>query len=64
MSRLCDWCRNPIPDGKRADASTCSKPCRQAKHRFRVSRAPAEATSRGIQERDASNGAGATGGMA
>ena len=38
--RLCDWCRGPIPPGKRRDAATCSKACRQAKHRFRVGPAP------------------------
>lgn len=40
--RFCAWCRKPIPDGKRADAKTCSKACRQARHRFRV--APAGTT--------------------
>lgn len=30
----CAWCRKPIPPGKRLDARTCSKPCRQAWHRF------------------------------
>jgi hypothetical protein len=44
--RVCRWCRGPIPDGKRSDASTCSKPCRQAAHRFRVGVAPAEAAER------------------
>lgn len=34
---LCDWCRDPIPEGARRDAVTCSKRCRQARHRFRTS---------------------------
>lgn len=33
---LCDWCRKPLPAGRRKDAITCSKACRQARHRFRV----------------------------
>lgn len=39
----CAWCGGPISLGKRADAVTCSKPCRQARHRFlsTVGRAPA-----------------------
>lgn len=39
----CAWCRALIPPGKRRDAETCSKPCRQARHRFTstVGRAPA-----------------------
>lgn len=32
--RRCAWCQGPIPAGKRRDAVTCSKPCRQARHRF------------------------------
>jgi hypothetical protein len=38
----CTWCRGPIPPGRRKDAKTCSKACRQAAHRFRV--APAATT--------------------
>lgn len=34
--RTCAWCRGPISPGARADALTCSQPCRQARHRFRV----------------------------
>jgi hypothetical protein len=33
-SRPCDWCGGPIPAGTRRDAETCSKRCRQARHRF------------------------------
>lgn len=33
--RACDWCRGPIPDRARRDSITCSKRCRQARHRFR-----------------------------
>ncbi len=33
--RICAWCRGPIPVEKRIDAVTCSKPCRQARCRFR-----------------------------
>lgn len=32
--RRCAWCRGPIEDGARRDAVTCSKRCRQARHRF------------------------------
>lgn len=39
--RLCRWCRQPIPDDKRSDATACSKSCRQAAHRFSVGVAPA-----------------------
>jgi hypothetical protein len=30
----CHWCADPIPQGKRQDAKTCSKRCRQASWRF------------------------------
>ena len=30
----CAWCHGEIPAGKRRDAVTCSKRCRQARHRF------------------------------
>lgn len=33
-SRRCVWCTGPIPASARRDAITCSKPCRQARHRF------------------------------
>ena len=32
--RVCDWCSGPIPLAARRDAETCSKRCRQARHRF------------------------------
>lgn len=32
--RRCAWCRGAIADGKRRDAITCSKSCRQARHRL------------------------------
>ena len=35
-SRSCAWCSGPIPDAARRDAITCSKSCRQARHRFRA----------------------------
>ena len=43
----CAWCRGPLPAGARRDAITCSKRCRQARHRFRtgVGVAPAGTTS-------------------
>lgn len=41
--RSCEWCHGPIPSSSRSDARTCSKPCRQAKARFKVS--PATATA-------------------
>lgn len=31
--RPCAWCGGPIPARARRDAKTCSKPCRQARHR-------------------------------
>lgn len=31
--RACSYCRGPIPPTARSDATTCSKRCRQAKHR-------------------------------
>lgn len=34
VRRLCAWCRGPIPAAARRDALTCSKSCRQARHRF------------------------------
>ncbi len=42
--RACWWCRGPINPAARRDALTCSKSCRQAKARFKVSPAPASAT--------------------
>ena len=41
--RPCAWCGEPIRPAARRDAKTCSKSCRQAKHRFRVG--PAGATA-------------------
>lgn len=32
--RVCAWCAGPIPVRARKDAVTCSKSCRQARHRF------------------------------
>lgn len=32
--RLCGWCRDPIPPGRRRDAKFCGQSCRQAAHRF------------------------------
>lgn len=34
MVRACDWCKRPLRPGARRDAVTCSKSCRQARHRF------------------------------
>lgn len=36
----CAWCDAPIPAGARRDSITCSKRCRQARHRFREVGAP------------------------
>lgn len=33
--RLCEWCTNPLPAGRRSDARFCKTACRQAAHRFR-----------------------------
>lgn len=32
--RTCAWCTRPMPHTARRDAVTCSKKCRQARHRF------------------------------
>jgi hypothetical protein len=32
--RACAWCSGPLPAGCRSDTITCSKRCRQARHRF------------------------------
>ena len=42
--RTCAWCGRPIRSAARRDAKTCSKPCRQAKSRFRVAPAGAVAS--------------------
>ena len=34
--RICEWCTERIPATARKDAVTCSKACRQARHRFRI----------------------------
>lgn len=46
-ARTCSWCKGPIPDGKRRDAETCSKRCRQARHRFTSGVGKAAATAVG-----------------
>lgn len=43
--RLCAWCDGKIRRAARSDAKTCSKACRQAKHRFKVHPASAAALS-------------------
>ncbi len=35
----CDWCEKPLPPRGRRDRKTCSKKCRQARHRFRIGQA-------------------------
>lgn len=44
VARICAWCKGPIPAAARRDAVTCSKSCRQARHRFRASVGSAGAT--------------------
>jgi hypothetical protein len=39
-AKICGWCWQPIPAGKRRDAKTCSARCRRAANRFRVEPAP------------------------
>ena len=34
--RRCSWCEKPLSAHARKDAETCSKACRQARHRFRI----------------------------
>lgn len=38
--RSCEWCGEEIPRTARRDAETCSKSCRQARHRFRIDPGP------------------------
>lgn len=47
MTRVCDWCKGPIPVSVRRDAVCCSKRCRQARHRFRRAVAYAESAGAG-----------------
>src|SRR5581483_8068705 len=47
MPRVCDWCKGPIPNQARRDSLTCSKRCRQARHRFRRSVGYAESVGAG-----------------
>jgi hypothetical protein len=51
--RVCGWCAGPIPARARRDALTCSKRCRQARHRVARYASPAG-------ERDASPARDAT----
>ena len=48
MTRVCAWCKKPIPARARRDAVCCSVCCRQARHRFlrTVGRAEAGAPGR------------------
>lgn len=46
-SRTCDWCKGPIPASARRDAITCSRSCRQARHRFRTGIGSPVASRRG-----------------
>lgn len=41
LTRVRDWCGCELSPGSRRDRRTCSKSCRQAKSRFKVSRGPA-----------------------
>lgn len=45
--QCCQWCSEPIPAGKRADAKFCSKAHRQASHRFAAGRKTLPATADG-----------------
>ena len=51
-SSTCSWCRGPMPArsatarARRRDAETCSKRCRQARHRFKIERAGEVAADR------------------
>lgn len=36
LGRKCAWCGEPIKRFSRKDAETCTKKCRQARHRFRI----------------------------
>ncbi len=44
-ARTCEWCTDPIPRSARKDSVTCSKSCRQARHRFRLTPATETAAS-------------------
>lgn len=43
--RRCEFCRRPLPKTKRADARTCSQPCRQKLHRKESREVSCEATT-------------------
>lgn len=45
----CAWCKGPIPAGVRRDAISCSKRCRQARHRFLRAVGTAAATARPLR---------------
>jgi hypothetical protein len=50
-ARTCAWCHGPIPHGARRDAITCSKPCRQARHRvMRHAAAPRDSSGGGLRD--------------
>jgi hypothetical protein len=51
--RPCAWCKGPIPEGARRDAVTCSKRCRQARHRVTVAVRDGSAAARGDTSRAA-----------
>lgn len=47
--RTCAWCHAPLRPGARSDAVTCSRRCRQARHRFRADVARLEAARRPLR---------------
>ncbi len=47
MTRVCAWCKKPIPVRARRDAVCCSVRCRQARHRFLRTVGRAEAVAPG-----------------
>jgi hypothetical protein len=49
--RRCEYCRQPVSPEKRPGAKYCSNRCRQAAHRERQARVPAESQRRGLPVR-------------
>ena len=55
MMRTCVWCEGPLPARARRDSLTCSKRCRQARHRvMKASRGPADLSRETRGRRDGS----------
>lgn len=49
-NRDCAWCNEPLPAGVRSDTVTCSKRCRQARHRVTTAVRDASRHTRGARD--------------